>query len=81
MDRFSKDFFTTFKINSVGKFTLTISNQGSSPVNVDGLFGYIPFVGQNNQVNLSPLNGIIIDSSICDRNNSAYSGYHICHYR
>ena len=59
-NEFSKDFFTTFKINSVGKFTLTISNQGSSPVNVDGLFGYIPFVGQNNQVNLSPLNGIII---------------------
>lgn len=61
-NEFSKDFFTTFKVNSVGKFTLTISNQGSSPVNVDGLFGYIPFgfVGENNQVNLSPLNGIII---------------------
>ena len=58
-NEFSKDFFTTFKVNTVGKFTLTILNQGSSPVNVDGVFGYIPFVGQDNQVNLGPLNGII----------------------
>ena len=60
MNEFLKDFFTTFKVNTVGKVTLTISNQGSSPVNVDGVFGYIPFVGENNQVNLSPLNGILI---------------------
>ena len=59
---FSKDFFTTFRVNSGGKFTLIISNQGSSPVNVDGIFGYIPFgfVGENNQVDLTPLNGIIM---------------------
>ena len=60
MNEFLKDFFTTFKVNTVGKVTLTISNKGSSPVNVDGVFGYIPFVGENNQVNLSPLNGILI---------------------
>jgi hypothetical protein len=59
-NEFLKDFFTTFRVNSVGQFTLTVSNQGSIPVNVDGIFGYLPFVGQNNQVNLSPLNGIII---------------------
>jgi hypothetical protein len=58
-NEFSKDFFTTFRVNTVGKFTLTILNQGSSPVNVDGIFGYLPFVGQDNQVNLSPLSGII----------------------
>lgn len=60
-NEFSKDFFTTFKVNTVGKFTLRVSNQGTSPVNVDGIFGYIPFgfVGENNQVDLSPLNGII----------------------
>lgn len=61
-NEFLKDFFTTFKVNSVGRFTLMILNQGTSPVNVDGIFGYIPFgfVGQNNQIDLSPLNGIII---------------------
>ena len=53
-NEFLKDFFTTFKVNTIGKFTLTVSNQGSIPVNVDGIFGYLPFV------NLSPLNGIII---------------------
>jgi vacuolar-type H+-ATPase subunit I/STV1 len=37
-----------------------ILNQGSNPVNMDGIFGYIPFVGANNQVNLSPLSAIII---------------------
>ena len=60
-NEFLQDFFTTFKVNTVGKFTLTVSNQGTSPVNVDGIFGYIPFgfVGENNQVDLSPLNGII----------------------
>jgi hypothetical protein len=59
-NEFLKDFFTTFKVNTVGNYTLTISNKGSSQVNVDGIFGYIPFVGKNNQVNFSPLNGIII---------------------
>lgn len=63
-NEFSKDFFTTFKVNTVGKFTLTISNQGSSPVNVDGVFGYIPFVGENNQVNLNPLNSLLIGISL-----------------
>jgi len=28
-------------------------------VNVDGIFGYIPFINQNNQVNLGSLSGII----------------------
>ena len=63
-NEFSKDFFTTFKANLVGKFTLTIMNQGSNPVNVDGFFGYMPFVGENNQVNLSPLNSILTGISI-----------------
>jgi flagellar basal body-associated protein FliL len=60
-NEFSKEFFNTL-YNSTGKFKLTVSNQGTSPVNVDVLFGYIPFgfVRENNQVDLSPLNGIII---------------------
>jgi hypothetical protein len=55
-----RDFFTTFQVNAVGNFTLMILNQGSNPVNIEGIFGYIPFVGANNQVNLSPLSTIII---------------------
>jgi hypothetical protein len=56
---FLKEFFTTFKPDTIGKYTLTITNLGNLPVNVDGVFGYIPFINQNNQVNLSPLGGII----------------------
>jgi hypothetical protein len=37
----SQKDFTTFRVSTVGKFTLTILNQGSNPVNVDGIFGYI----------------------------------------
>jgi hypothetical protein len=58
---FLKEFFTTFKPQTRGKYTLTLTNLGSSQsVNVDGVFGYIPFVNQNNnQVNLNALGGII----------------------
>ncbi len=59
---FSKEFTTTFKVNSVGEFTLTISNQGARSVNVDGIFGYIPIVDENGQVDLSVMNGLLIGS-------------------
>ena len=63
------------------KVTLTILNQGSNPVNVDGIFGYLPFVAQDNQVNLSPLNGIITGITYFVIGiNCAHSGYRICHY-
>ena len=58
-NQFLRDFFTTFRVYTVGNFTLMILNQGSNPVNVEGIFGYIPFVGANNQVNLSPLSASI----------------------
>ena len=56
---FSKNFFTTFKPNMTGEYTLLISNLGPNDVNIDGIFGFIPFVGGDDQVNLSPLNTII----------------------
>jgi len=56
---FLKEFFTTFKPETTGKYTLTITNLGRESVNVDGIFGYIPFINQNNQVNLGSLSGII----------------------
>jgi hypothetical protein len=59
-NEFLRDFFTTFQVNTAGNFTLMVSNHGSNPINIDGIFGYIPFVGANDQVNLSPLNAIII---------------------
>ena len=51
--------FTTFRPDVVGEYTLTITNLGSSPVKVGGIFGYLPIIGNNNQVNLQSLGGII----------------------
>jgi uncharacterized membrane protein len=57
---FLKGFFTTFKPQTTGKYTLTLTNLGRQTVNVDGVLGYILFVNQNNnQVNLNALGGII----------------------
>jgi hypothetical protein len=56
---FVKEFFTAFKPQTTGKYTLTLTNLGRQSVNVDGVFGYIPFINQNNQVNINSLSGII----------------------
>ena len=53
------DLFTTFKPDTQGEYTLIITNLGSEPVKVGGIFGYIPIIGNNNQVSLQPLSGII----------------------
>jgi hypothetical protein len=43
-----------------GEYTLLISNLGPNDVNIDGIFGFIPFVGGvDDQVNLSSLNSIV----------------------
>jgi hypothetical protein len=52
---FPKDHFTTFKPNSTGNYTLTLTNLGTNIINIDGVFGFLPFVGENQQVNFSPL--------------------------
>jgi hypothetical protein len=59
-NNFTKQFFTTFKPDITGKYTVTIYNLGHTPVNVGVLAGNLPFVGPNNQVNFNSLNGIIV---------------------
>src|SRR5205823_12915515 len=56
---FTKQFFTTFKPDITGKYTVTIYNLGNSPVSISVLAGNLPFVGANNQVNFNSLSGII----------------------
>jgi uncharacterized RDD family membrane protein YckC len=58
-NEFSKQFFTTFKPDIVGKYTVTIYNLGNSPVNIGVIAGNLPFIGANNKVNFSSLSGII----------------------
>jgi hypothetical protein len=60
-NEFSETFFTTFKPNMTGEYTLLISNLGSNPVNIDGVFGFIPFTGDggDEQAILNSLNSIV----------------------
>jgi sulfite exporter TauE/SafE len=56
---FTKQFFTTFKPDISGKYTVTIYNLGHTLVSIGVLTGNLPFVGANNQVNLNSFSGII----------------------
>jgi hypothetical protein len=60
-NEFSETFFTTFKPNMTGEYTLLISNLGSNHVNIDGVFGFIPSTGSggNEQAILNLLNSIL----------------------
>jgi uncharacterized RDD family membrane protein YckC len=58
-NEFSRQFFTTFKPDVTGKYTVTVSNLGSSPVSIGVIVGNLPFIGANNKVNFSSFGGII----------------------
>jgi uncharacterized membrane protein len=58
-NEFSRQFFTMFKPDIIGKYMVTVSNLGNSPVSIGVIAGNLPFIGANNQVNINPLSGII----------------------
>jgi uncharacterized RDD family membrane protein YckC len=58
-NEFTKQFFTTFKPDITGKYTVSIYNLGNSPVSIGVLAGNLPFIGANNKVNFNSLSGII----------------------
>jgi uncharacterized RDD family membrane protein YckC len=58
-NEFTKQFFTTFKPDITGKYTITIYNLGNTTVSIGVLVGNLPFVGANNQVNVNFLGEII----------------------
>jgi hypothetical protein len=57
---FTGRFFSTFKPDITGKYTVTVYNLGRTPVSVGVLVGNLPFMSANNQVNLNSLSGIIV---------------------
>ena len=63
-NEFTKQFFTTFKPDVTGKYTLTVYNLGSRPVSIGVLVGNLPFVGANSQPNINFLSGIIAGVSL-----------------
>ncbi|HET7148868.1 MAG TPA: hypothetical protein VFI73_10265 [Candidatus Nitrosopolaris sp.] len=58
-NEFSSQFLTTIKPDVIGKYTLTIDNIGGSLVSVGILFGNLPFVDQNNQLNINLFAGLV----------------------
>ena len=58
-NEFTKQFFTTFKPDVTGKYTITVYNLGNSPVSIGVLVGNFPFIGANNQLNINSFSGII----------------------
>jgi hypothetical protein len=59
-NEFTRQFLTTIKPDVIGKYTLTVDNLGGSRVGIGILFGNLPFVGQNNQLNLGLIGGLVI---------------------
>ena len=58
-NQLTKQFLITIKPDVIGKYTLTMDNLGGSLVSVGILFGNLPFVGQNNQLNLNLFGGLV----------------------
>jgi hypothetical protein len=58
-NQFTKQFLITIKPDVIGRYTLSIDNLGGSLVSVGILFGNLPFVGQNNQLNLNLFGGLV----------------------
>lgn len=56
---FTNQLFTIIKPDVMGKYTLSINNLGGSLVSIGILFGNLPFVGQNNQLNVNFFAGLV----------------------
>jgi hypothetical protein len=52
------DLLTTFKPETEGTYTLTLSNLGTERVTVEGLFGFLPISVEDGQVNLDAVMGV-----------------------
>jgi hypothetical protein len=50
-NEFGDSFFTSFKPEVTGFYTVTVSNLGTTPVTISIAFGYMPFVGPDGTPN------------------------------
>lgn len=57
---FAKQFVATIKPDAIGQYTLTINNLGGNFVRIGILFGNLPFVSQNSQLNVNFFAGLVI---------------------
>ena len=64
-NEFSANLFTTFQPQSIGNHILNITNAGSTPVTINAMFGYMPFIttpASTSQVGGQPLPGVDLSS-------------------
>jgi hypothetical protein len=65
-NEFSGNLFTSFKPEQIGNHILTITNNGTRSVTIDGTFGYMPFInmegGQQVDFDFGHLSGVISGS-------------------
>jgi hypothetical protein len=54
---FVDSYFTTIQPEMTGTYTVTISNVGTRPVSVSGVFGYMPFVGADGKPDIEQMTG------------------------
>ncbi|MGC1132243.1 MAG: hypothetical protein WA941_05440 [Nitrososphaeraceae archaeon] len=52
------DLLTTFKPETEGVYTFSLSNLGTERVTLEGLFGFLPISGEDGQVNLDAVMGV-----------------------
>lgn len=56
-NEFGDSFFTTFRPEVTGVYTITVSNLGIRPVVVSGAFGYMPFIGSDENLPFGSIMG------------------------
>ena len=64
-NEFSANLFTTIQPQSIGNHILNITNAGSTPVTINAMFGYMPFItapASTSQVGGQPLPGVNLSS-------------------
>ena len=58
-EKFTRQFFITFKPNTLGNYTVSISNLGTGSTTVDSILSYLPFTSENSRVALNAVFGIV----------------------
>lgn len=54
-NEFGNSFFTSFKPEVAGVYTVTVTNLGTNPISVSGAFGYMPFNGLSGKPNIDSM--------------------------
>ena len=54
-NEFANAYLTSIKPDIAGTYTVTITNVGTSPVNVGGTFGYMPMIGSNGKPDINAM--------------------------